>query len=99
MLCNNELNRKFLVRISEGTHLRWTNFRIEQAKFYKDQTIGLAYAVNDQLSISYNQIESYRHHHSSVNPIQETDAINIGYTVGGMTIGSKMRQLIMQTTY
>ena len=59
----------------------------EQAKFYKDQTIGLAYAVNDQLSISYNQIESYRHHHSSVNPRQETDAINIGYTVGGMTIG------------
>ena len=59
----------------------------EQAKSYKDTTIGIAYAVNDQLSISYNQIESYRHHHSSVNPIQETDAINIGYTVGGMTIG------------
>ena len=59
----------------------------EQEKVYKDTTIGIAYAVNDQLSISYNTIESYRHHHSSVNPVQETDAINIGYTVGGMTIG------------
>ena len=48
---------------------------------------GLAYAINDELSISYNRYESDRHSHSQVNEPQETDAINIGYTVGGMTIG------------
>jgi hypothetical protein len=54
---------------------------------YKDLAIGLAYSVNDALSISYNTYESKRHNNAAVNPIQETDAINIGYTVGGMTIG------------
>lgn len=54
---------------------------------YKDLAIGLSYAVNDALSISYNTYESKRHNNATVNPEQETDAINIGYTVGGMTIG------------
>jgi hypothetical protein len=59
----------------------------EQHVFYRDTVYGLAYAVNDELSISYNRYESDRHSHSQVNEPQETDAINIGYTVGGMTIG------------
>ncbi len=54
---------------------------------YKDLAIGLSYSVNDALSISYNTYESQRHNNATVNPRQETDAINIGYTVGGMTIG------------
>ena len=58
-----------------------------QHKFYRDTVYGLAYAINDELSISYNRYESDRHSHSQVNEPQETDAINIGYTVGGMTIG------------
>ncbi len=58
-----------------------------QHKFYRDTVYGLAYAINDELSISYNRYESDRHSHSDVNEPQETDAINIGYTVGGMTIG------------
>ncbi len=53
---------------------------------YKDTVIGLAYAVNDALSISYNRYESYKHDKAG-SPIQETDAISIGYTMGGMTIG------------
>ena len=58
------------------------------AIFYKDTVIGVAYAVNDSLSISYNRYTSKRHNNANAsNPEQETDAINIGYTVGGMTIG------------
>jgi hypothetical protein len=55
---------------------------------YLDTIIGLAYAVNDSLSVSYNRYESKKGDDSSVqNFTQETDAINVGYTVGGMTIG------------
>ena len=55
--------------------------------FYKDLAIGLAYTVNDSLSISFNRYTSKRHNTASANSEQETDAINIGYTIGGMTIG------------
>jgi hypothetical protein len=59
------------------------------AVFYKDEVIGVAYAVNDELSISYNSYRSEKHTGSSggQNIEQETDAINVGYTMGGMTIG------------
>ena len=55
--------------------------------YYKDTAIGIAYAVNDELSISYNRYDSQRHSNTAANAEQETDAINIGYTIGGMTIG------------
>lgn len=55
--------------------------------WYKDTVVGIAYAVNDSLSISYNRYTSNRHSIGAANAEQETDAINIGYTVGGMTIG------------
>ena len=59
------------------------------AVFYKDEVIGIAYAINDELSISYNSYTSEKHTGSSggQNIEQETDAINVGYTMGGMTIG------------
>jgi len=58
------------------------------AIFHKIDTIGLAYAVNDALSISYNIMEQKRHAVALDNSYtQETDAINIGYTVGGLTLG------------
>ena len=60
---------------------------LTDAVFYKDTVIGLAYAVNDELSISWNRYTSDRHSVTADNNEQETDAINIGYTVGGMTIG------------
>ena len=56
------------------------------AVFYKDTVIGLAYAFNDNLSISWNDYESYKHDGIG-SPNQETTAINVGYTVGGMTVG------------
>jgi hypothetical protein len=69
--------------IDEGQTVALTD-----ADFYKVETIGLAYAVNDALSISYNTIEQEQHNIDADSSFtQDTDAINIGYTVGGMTIG------------
>jgi len=61
---------------------------LTDAIFHKVETIGLAYAINDALSVSYNTIESKRHAVALDNSYTtKTDAINIGYTVGGITIG------------
>ena len=58
------------------------------ALFYNVTSIGLAYAVNDALSISYNMMEQKQHNVAADSSFeQETDAINIGYTVGGLTLG------------
>ena len=61
--------------------------------FYKDMVYGVSYAVNDALSLSYNRYDSYRHNNAlGTNSGNEDDeqsitAFNVGYTVGGMTIG------------
>ena len=56
--------------------------------FYKDDILGIAYAVNDDFAISYNILESVKHVHTSGTLVeQETKAINVAYTVGGLTIG------------
>jgi len=57
------------------------------AIWYKDTIVGIAYAINDDLSISYNTYESQRHNSDKANLRQESDAINIGYAIGGMTLG------------
>ena len=66
-------------------------YQVAQADtaFYKDDIIGVAYAVNDDLAISYNIIESVNHvkGQNSLNIEQETKAINLAYTVGGLTLG------------
>ena len=55
--------------------------------FYKDDILGIAYAINDDLAISYNIIESAKHLHTTGEVEQESKAINLAYTVGGLTIG------------
>ena len=55
--------------------------------FFKDDILGVAYAVNDDFAISYNIIESTNHAKDGVNNEQETKAINFAYTVGGLTLG------------
>ena len=47
------------------------------AIFYKDTIIGIAYAINDDLSISYNTYESQRHNSDAANLRQESDAISL----------------------
>jgi hypothetical protein len=61
---------------------------LTDAIYHNVESIGLAYAVNDALSISYNMMESKLHNPAADASFeQETDAINIGYTVGGLTFG------------
>ena len=56
--------------------------------FFKDDILGIAYAVNDDFAISYNIIESTQHIGTGgTNVEQETKAINVAYTVGGLTLG------------
>jgi hypothetical protein len=54
--------------------------------FYKDDIIGIAFAVNDEIALSYNIIESVKHADSGKNQEQETKAINVAYTIGGLTL-------------
>jgi len=66
-------------------------YQVAQAdtSYYKDDIIGIAYAVNDDFAISYNLIESVNHLKGSgaLYIEQETKAINAAYTVGGLTLG------------
>jgi hypothetical protein len=57
-----------------------------QKDFYKDDIIGIAYAINDSLALSYNIYESTQHNNDGVNDEQETKSINIAYTIGGLTL-------------
>ena len=57
-----------------------------QDGFFKDDILGIAYAVNDEMAVSYNVYQSDRHLHTSGEIEQETKAINVAYTVGGLTL-------------
>ena len=64
--------------------------------WYKNTYYGISYAINDNLSVSYQNNESQKHtrldgnttvdgsHGSSI--LQESDGYSIAYTLGGMTI-------------
>jgi len=56
-------------------------------EFYKDDVIGIAYAINDDFAISYNQYTSVKHANAGADIEQETESLNIAYTVGGLTLG------------
>ena len=53
---------------------------------YHNEYIGVSYAINDDLSISYNTIDS-RKSSGGVDVEQDFDSISLSYTSGGMTIG------------
>jgi outer membrane protein OmpU len=53
---------------------------------YTNEYIGVSYAVSDNLSISYNEIESNKNS-DGTNVDQEFDSISLSYTAGGMTLG------------
>ena len=55
--------------------------------FYKDDIYGVAYAINDDLAISWNVYQSDQHNNDGTNTEQETKSLNIAYTVGGLTLG------------
>ena len=55
--------------------------------FYKDDVYGIAYAINDDLALSWNVYQSAQHNNDGTNTEQETKSLNIAYTVGGLTLG------------
>jgi len=55
-------------------------------KLYDNEYIGISYAVSDNLSVSYNEIDS-RFSQEGTDTNQDMDSISISYTMGGMTIG------------
>ena len=74
----------------EHVDLGQTTTAAADAVFYRIDSIGVAYAVNDALSISYNIMEESKHDVTDADIgtyEQETNAFNIGYTVGGLTLG------------
>jgi outer membrane protein OmpU len=57
---------------------------------YKNEYYGISYAVSDNLSLSYNMIESTKGSHEAAYAAgleQDFDSISLSYTAGGMTIG------------
>jgi len=77
----------FAIGVQRKSHSEGQTASTTEETRYKDLAIGISYAVNDALSVSYNRYESQRSLDTSNNPEQEITAFNIGYTVGGMTIG------------
>ena len=82
---------QFKLGLQQKLHNEGEAAAITDAVFYKDEIIGVAYAYSDALSISFNRYTSYKHDNTGA-PDQETDAINVGYTMGGMTIGFQEAQ-------
>ncbi len=75
-----------------GTTVANTTAAAAESVRHNDLILGAAYAINDSLSVSYNRYESTRTDPTAStladsNGIQETTAISIGYTVGGMVVG------------
>jgi outer membrane protein OmpU len=55
-------------------------------KTYDNEYIGISYAISDDLSVSYNEIESALEQ-TTGEVVQDIDSLSLSYTVGGMTIG------------
>ena len=53
---------------------------------YDNEMIGISYKISDDLSVSYNELES-RKSLDGTDIDQEFDSISVSYSVGGMTIG------------
>jgi len=57
-----------------------------KAEGYKNAYAGIAYAVNDNLSVSYQNTKSRKLNHSGIGVTTEIDGYSVAYTMGGMTI-------------
>ncbi len=53
---------------------------------FDNEMIGISYKISDNLSVSYNELES-RKSNRGTDVDQEFDSISASYSVGGMTIG------------
>ena len=58
----------------------------KDATMYDTEYLGISYAISDNLSISYNEIDAEKHT-PGVMVAQDFDSISLSYTAGGMTLG------------
>jgi len=70
----------------KGYHALTTTIATDDV-YYRDTILGAAYAINDSLAISYNKYESKKGDNTNGGMLQETSAVNVAYTIGGLTIG------------
>ena len=54
---------------------------------YVNEYVGLSYKLSDDLSVSYNEIESRKTADTAADVVQEWSSISLSYTAGGMTLG------------
>ena len=52
---------------------------------YDNRMIGISYKISDDLSVSYNELES-RKSSRGTDVDQDFDSISVSYSMGGMTI-------------
>ena len=53
---------------------------------YKNTYIGISYAVTDDLSVSYNTVESRKMPDEAASTEQDFDSFSVSYSMGGMTL-------------
>jgi len=53
---------------------------------YENDYVGIAYAVNDSLSVSYQNTKSKRHSNTGDNVQTDIKGYSVAYTMGGMTV-------------
>ena len=75
------------VTLSESNNIRSATAVDTNVGAREVEAYGIAFAVNDSLSISYNQHDmTYKKNGSSADVTQESTGIAIAYTMGGATI-------------
>jgi len=72
--------------LSLGAQRSVVNIASANTNTFHTDYIGISYAISDNLSVSYNEIESTKE--SDAGEVeQDMDSISLSYTMGGMTIG------------
>ena len=66
--------------LESGSHLQ----TLEEG--YKNTNVGIAYAINDNLSVSYQQTKSTKVNWNGTSVQTDVDGYSVAYTMGGATI-------------
>jgi outer membrane protein OmpU len=74
--------------VKVGGQRSWVTTGGTSEVLYETDYLGISYAISDNLSVSYNEIESLKDTKAQAgNVTQDMESISLSYTSGGMTIG------------
>ena len=77
--------------LSLGAQRSVVNIASANTNTFHTDYVGISYAISDNLSVSYNEIESTKE--SDAGEVeQDMDSISISYTMGGMTLAGAMNE-------